>query len=400
VLVVLRRVPLYLAAALLFLRSAGLGQTANSQISGTVYDNSKGAVVGALVTALNEATGVVLKQLTNSAGLFSFPSLAAGGYTLAVEMPGFKITRRTGLVLAVGTPLTADITLEIGDTREVVKVESEAPPVNTANATLSNVTERKAVSQLPLNGRNPLNLIVLEPGVTQRNGSAIGVNGGRAQAGNVTIDGIEANESSNPTPTNNVFRINQDNVQEFKATTSNATPEEGKNSGLNVSIATRSGTNEFHGSLIEYFRNSALNSNEFFANGQANPRGDLKANQYGYEVGGPIKKNRTFFYTGWQGQKVNFSGAIYKAFGHVPLVYTPTALSGIYRYFVANPSSPLVVNGVTITQNSTNLVTSTGALARAFAIAVVLRTPTACRATTSTPTILCISAKMLPCSSC
>ena len=124
--------------------------------------------------------------------------------------------------------------------------------------------------------------------MTQRSGTGINVNGLRAQAGNVTIDGVEANEASNPTPTNNVFRINPDNVEEFKVTTSNPTPEEGKNSGLNVSIATRSGTNTFHGSLVEYFRNNDLNSNEFYANAQGQPRANLKANQYGFEVGGPI----------------------------------------------------------------------------------------------------------------
>src|SRR5262249_27693693 len=146
-------------------------------------------------------------------------------------------------------------------------------------------------------------------------------------------------------------------------TTSNPTPEEGKNSGLNVSIATRSGTNQFHGSLVEYFRNNDLNSNEFYANAQGQQRAKLKSNQYGWEVGGPIRKNRTFFYSAWQGQKVSLSQAIDKAFGSVPRVYTPEALSGVFRYFVSNPANPLTLNGVKITQNSPSLVTSTGALA-------------------------------------
>src|SRR5437667_96848 len=148
-----------------------------------------------------------------------------------------------------------------------------------------------AVATLPLNGRNPLNLIVLEPGVTQRSGTTVTVNGTRSMAGNVTIDGIEANEASNPVPTNNVFRINPDNVEEFKVTTSNPTPEEGKNSGLNVSIATRGGTNQYHVSAIEYFRNRVLNANEFFANAAGNPRTTINSNQYGLDGGGPIKKN-------------------------------------------------------------------------------------------------------------
>ena len=332
-------------------------------MSGTVFDNSGAVVAGAIVTSVNEATGGTQKQVTNSTGLYAFPSVSVGTYSLTVEAPGFKTAHQTGNTLVVGTPLTVNFTLEVGSSSERVNVEASVELVNTTSATLGNVVERQTVTTLPLNGRNPLNLIVLEPGVTQRSGTTINVNGMRSQAGNVTIDGIEANEASNPTPTNNVFRINPDNVEEFKVTTSNPTPEEGKNSGLNVSIATRSGTNQFHGSLVEYFRNNDLNTNEFYANAQGQKRANLKANQYGWEVGGPIRKNKTFFYSAWQGQKVSLSQAIDKAFGRVPKVYTAQALSGNFRYFVSDPSNPLTLNGVKITQNSPSLVTSTGALA-------------------------------------
>ena len=338
-------------------------QTSTTALSGTVYDASGAVVVGASVTVTNDATGVALKQSTNTAGLFAFPSIGVGTYTVTVEMTGFKTVRRTGIPLVVGTPATQNINLELGDTREVVRVEASAAPINTATATLGNVVEHQAVASLPLNGRNPLNLIVLEPGVTQRQGTTITVNGTRSMAGNVTIDGIEANEASNPVPTNNVFRINPDNVEEFKVTTSNPTPEEGKNSGLNVSIATRSGTNEYHVSAIEYFRNSVLNANEFYANAQGNPRTSIHSNQYGFDAGGPIKKNKTFVYGAWQGQQVNLALAIDKAFSKIPNVYTPQALAGNFRYFVANPASPLVINGQKITANSPALVTPTGALA-------------------------------------
>ena len=339
------------------------GQTSTSLISGTIFDSSGAVVAGASVTALNEATGALLKQVSNNTGLYAFPSIPVGAYTIIVETPGFKTARQTGNTLVVGTPLTVNVTMDVGSATEEVQVAASIEQVNTTNATLGNVVEKQTVETLPLNGRNPLNLIVLEPGVTQRSGTTINVNGMRDQAGNVTIDGIEANEASNPTPTNNVFRINPDNVEEFKVTTSNPTPEEGKNSGLNVSIATRSGTNQLHGSLVEYFRNNDLNSNEFYANAQGQPRANLKGNQYGFDVGGPIQKNKTFFYGAWQGQKVNLSQAIDKAFGSVPRVYTPQALSGVFRYFVADPANPLVINGSKITQNSPALVTSSGALA-------------------------------------
>ena len=338
-------------------------QTSTTALSGTVYDATGAVVVGAGVTAANDATGVALKQVTNNAGLYSFPSINVGNYTVTVEMSGFKTVRRTGIVLVVATPAVENITLELGDTREEVRVEASAAPVNTATATLGNVVEHQAVASLPLNGRNPLNLIVLEPGVQQNSGTTLTVNGTRSMAGNVTIDGIEANEASNPVPTNNVFRINPDNVEEFKVTTSNPTPEEGRNSGLNVSMATRSGTNEFHFSAIDYFRNSALNANEFYANAQGNPRTNIHSNQYGFDAGGPIRKNKTFFYGAWQGQKVNLALAIDKAFGHIPKVYTPMALAGVFRYFVANPNNPLVISGQKIIQNSPLLVNSNGSLA-------------------------------------
>jgi hypothetical protein len=312
---------------------------------------------------MHESTGATQKLTTNNAGLYAFPSIPVGPYTVVVEAPGFKTARQTTNTLVVGIPLTVNVTLQVGSATDVINVEAAADQVNTTNATLGNVVEQQTVKTLPLNGRNPLNLIVLEPGVTQRSGTTINVNGMRSQAVDVTIDGIEANEASNPTPTNNVFRINPDNVEEFKVTTSNPTPEEGKNSGLNVSIATRSGTNQVHGSAIEYFRNNDLNTNEFYANAQGQKRANLKANQYGWEAGGPIRKNKTFFYAAWQGQKVSLSQAIDKAFGSVPRVYTPTALSGIYRYFVSDPSNPLTLNGVKVTQNTPGLVTASGALA-------------------------------------
>jgi hypothetical protein len=347
----------YMSAAMCF------AQTSTTTLSGTVYDPSAAVVGGAEVIATNNATGVSFKQTTNEAGLYSFPSIGVGTYTLTVEIRGFKTARATGITLNVGTPAVQNMTLELGEGAETVSVEATAVPVNTSNATLGNIVERAAVVTLPLNGRNPLNLIVLEPGVVQTGSTGVNVNGNRGQSGNVTIDGIEANEASNPTPVNNVFRINPDNVQEFKVTTSNPTPEEGRNAGLNVSIATRSGGNEFHGELVEYFRNTVLNANESFANSQNNPRTNIKSNQYGFDLSGPVKKNKTFFYGAWQGQKVNLQLAIDKAFGNIPTLYTPQALAGVYRYFVADPANPFVLNGQRINANSPLLVKADGSLA-------------------------------------
>src|SRR5213083_2332722 len=355
-----------LAGSLLVLAAAlCLAQTGASRISGTVTDSSGAVVPGVTVTAKNEATGVTHTQITTARGLYAFPALPVGSYTIIAELTGFKTTQKTGNILVVDTPLVVDVVLQVGGVSEVVNVEGGYEKLQSSNATLGNVVEQKAIVDLPLNGRNPLTLITLEPGVVQRSfggaGSGIHVNGSRDRAFNVTIDGIEANESSVPNPVSNLYRLNPDNVQEYKVTTNNATPEEGRNSGASVSVATRSGTNEFHGTAFEFLRNTALNANEFFASAQGTPKPEIKLHQFGFEAGGPIRKNRTFFFGSWQGQNTKFAQPIDQTFG-IPRLYTPSALSGIFRYFVADPRNPLVLNGQTITRNSPLLVdTATGA---------------------------------------
>ncbi|MBM3745806.1 MAG: TonB-dependent receptor [Acidobacteria bacterium] len=360
-----RRIALF-AVVLAASAALALAQTGTSRIIGTVTDTSGAVVPNATVTVVNEATGVRQQQTTTEAGVFGFPSLPVGSYTITVEMPGFKTARSEKNILEVGTPLTINLTLEVGTPTETITVEAAAERLQTANAALGHVVEQKVVVDLPLNGRNPLALLVLEPGVVQRSsgaaGSGIHVNGSRDRAFNVTVDGIEANESTVPNPMSNMLRINPDNVQEYKVTTSNATAEEGRNSGASVSVATRTGTNEFHGTAFNFLRNTALNSNEFFANALGTPKPDIKMNQYGFEVGGPVKRNQTFFFASWQGQKVNIAQPIDQSYGQ-PGLYTPTARSGIYRYFRADPRNPFVLDGQRITRNTPLLVDpSTGAL--------------------------------------
>jgi carboxypeptidase family protein/TonB-dependent receptor-like protein len=342
-------------------------QTANSRVSGTVTDATGAVVSGAKVTAKNEATGVTYTQATTSAGLYSFPSLPVGSYTITIEISGFKTANRMGAILQVDTPLVVDVALEVGQASEIVNVEGSFEKLQTANATIGNVVEQKAIEQLPLNGRNPLSLITLEAGVTQRSAGAgsntISVNGSRDRAFNVTIDGIDANESSVPTATNNIYRLNPDNIKEYKVTTNNATAEEGRNSGASVSIATRSGGNDLHGTVFHFLRNDALNTKEFFSNAQDSPKRGMKLNQFGFEVSGPIRKNKTFFFASYQNNIINVTQPIDQAFGGVPIVYSPTALAGKFRYFIPNPAKPLVINGSTITRNSPLLVDpQTGAL--------------------------------------
>ncbi|MFN7542752.1 MAG: carboxypeptidase regulatory-like domain-containing protein [Acidobacteriota bacterium] len=331
-------------------------QTSTTQLGGLVNDSSGAVVPGATVTATNESTGLRYTQETTAAGQYAFASIPVGSYTLSIDAKGFKKFQLTRIVLQINTPATVNANLEVGAASETIQVEANSETIQTNNATIGNVVERKAIETLPLNGRNPLNLLMYEPGVVQRSGNATNVNGARSGAVNVTIDGIEANESTNPNPTNNIFRLNPDNVQEFKVTTSNPSAEEGRNSGANVSVATRSGTNQFHGTVFEFFRNTALNSNEFFARAQGQAKPIIKLNQYGFELGGPIRKNKTFFFGSWQGQQVNFADPVDKAFGETVDLYTQAALTGAFRYFVVDPRNPLTVNGQRITQNTSALV--------------------------------------------
>jgi len=353
--------------------SVALGQTGTSGISGTVRDVNGAVVPNATVTAKNDATNVSQNQNTTDAGVFAFASLPVGNYTVSVEKSGFKTYKKTGNALEVGTPLTVDAIMEIGQVSETVTVIGGTEQLQTANATIGNVVEQKAIEALPLNGRNPLTLLLLEPGVVQRSaggaGSGVHVNGARDRAYNVTIDGIEANESSVPNPVSNLYRINPDNVQEFKVTTNNATAEEGRNSGASISIATRAGTSEFHGTGFFFIRNEALNSNEWYQNAQKNIKPLIRLDQYGFEMAGPIKKDKTFFFGSYGYNRVDFTQPIDQTFGF-PTVYTAQARAGNFRYFFQDPTcvastgvNCLRINGIIVARNgSTPLVSpATGA---------------------------------------
>src|SRR3989449_2553605 len=346
--------------------SAAIAQTGSSNITGSVRDVNGAVVPGATVMAKNEATGVTSTQTTTDSGLYAFSSLPVGKYTITVEKQGFKTLQKTNNVLEVGIPLTVDVALEVGQVSETVNVQGGLEQLQTANATIGNVVEQKAIETLPLNGRNPLTLLLLEPGVVQRSaggaGSGVHVNGARDRAYNVTIDGIEANESSVPNPVSNLYRLTPDNVQEYKVTTNNATAEEGRNSGASISVATRSGTSEYHGAGYLFLRNEAFNSNEFFANAQNTPKPLIRMFQPGFEMGGPIKKNKTFFFGSYQYNRIDFTQPIDQTFG-IPIVYTQQARNGIFRYFVPDPNNKLFINGQEITRNSPLLVNpATGAL--------------------------------------
>lgn len=347
-----------LALACLLVCLSATAQINTSTITGTVEDPSKAVVANATVVAKDESTGVEYKTVTSGAGAFSIPSVNPGTYTITVSATGFKTTSSKGNVLRTGVPLEVSITLSVGATGETVEVSESATRVETNNSAVGDVIERRQIRDLPLNGRNPLNLITLQPGLVQRssgaNGSGTHINGSRDRAYNVTLDGIDINEPSVPNPQSNVFRLNTDNVQEFRIVTSGASADVGRNSGANISMASRAGTNEIHGVFFEYHRNPKTQANDYFNNLQGLPRAASRLHQFGVEAGGPIVKNKTFWFGSWQMQRLGFQQSIAKAFGGTPIVYTPQARAGIFRYVVGT------VNGVT--SNSPSLVDANGNL--------------------------------------
>src|SRR5437016_7548765 len=285
-------------------------QVSTSSVTGAVTDASGAVVANAKVEAKNEETGVVFSQNTTSAGTYSFASLTPGRYSITVTLAGFQTYTSVHNVLTVGTPLVVDVSLKLSTVGQTVEVvESNYQRLETSNATVSDIMDTKQVQNLPLNGRNPLALLTLQPGPVQRPTSGAGsgthVFGSRDRSHNVTIDGIDANESTVPNPQGNIQRLNPDNVEEFRTVTLGATAEQGRNSGANVIVATKPGTNSLHGSVFYFNRNTDYNANEWFSNYEGKKRPELKLNEYGFAVGGPIIKNKTFFFGSFQNNQIN-----------------------------------------------------------------------------------------------
>ena len=343
------------ALAALLCPNLALAQISTSTITGSITDSQGLGVVGAKIVATNESTGLTYETKSSSSGDYTLSSLPPGFYKITVAQQGFQTYESLHNPLTVGAPLVVNAKLQVGQVSETVQVESTYARVETSNAMVSDVVTRRAVSELPLNGRNPLNLVVLEPGVVQRSNSAAGsgthVFGSRDRAHNLTIDGIDANESSVPNPQSNVFRLNSDNVQEYRVVTHSATADFGRNSGANVAIATRAGGGEYHGDVFWYHRNTALNANDSFNNSNAQgalPRPVLLLHQYGGDLGGPIIKNKTFFFGSWQNNHITQTQPIAKAFGQIPKVYTDTLKNtGLFRYYVGGQNSPTLVDPAT-----------------------------------------------------
>jgi hypothetical protein len=298
--------------ALLGSYSATIAQEASGRVIGTVMD-SKGAVVsGATLTVTNVDTKIARNATTDNDGNFEVFLLRIGTYQVTVEHPGFKKAVSEEAKLQINQALRFDIKLEVGAPTESVTVTSQAAGVETVSPTLGQTVQTRQIVNLPLNGRNVLNLALLQPGVSENNpgdtsAGFFNIAGNRSDSVTFLLDGGVNNNLLN---NGVVFNPNPDTIAEFRLLTSNYTAEYGRNGGGVISVVTKSGANSFHGSAFEFLRNDKLNANRFFNNKNEIPREILKRNQYGFTVGGPITipkvvngRDRFFFFAGYQGQR-------------------------------------------------------------------------------------------------
>ena len=311
-------------------------QAGGTTVRGTVKDPQGNLVSGATVTLTDPARNFTRTQQTNQDGAYVFNAIPPGTFRLDVSAPGFKTASASGLVALVDTPTVRDVQLEIGAVSETVDVTSTAEAaINTSDASLGNSFERKRIVELPLNANNVVGLLSLQPGVS-RSGF---VNGGRADQSNITLDGVDVNEQQDGLDVitdeafASVLRVTRDSLQEFRVTTTNPNAEQGRSSGAQVSLVTRSGSNQWHGSLFETHRNTVTTANDFFNNAAGVERPQLLRNIFGGSVGGPLKKDRAFFFFNYEGFREATATSVVR---EVPL---PTLGQGIVRYRTSDGSS-------------------------------------------------------------
>lgn len=291
-------------------------QVAGATLTGTITDPAGRVVPQAQIVITNEATGVVTKLATNSNGIYTAGNLLPADYTISISAPGFNTEERTGIELTVGGEQVLDLALKVGASKISVEVTTEAPAIQLTSSDISAVVNATTVRELPLNGRSWTDLATLQPGVnsiktqpdfsagTDRGNRGFGqqltISGARPQQNNYRLDGISLNDYANGAPGSVLGgSLGVDAIQEFSVLTSNYSAEYGKTSGGVVNAITRSGTNQWHGSGYEFVRNSALDTRNFFDDPGSKP--PFARNQFGGTIGGPIFRDKTFFFADYEG---------------------------------------------------------------------------------------------------
>ncbi len=334
--------------AVLLCSLALYAQVSTSRLTGTIQDASGAAVPGAKVSVRNDATGETRATTLSDSGVYTFDALPTGVYTVDVEAAGFKKATLKANEVRIGQPTTVNVTLEVGAVTESVEVSGASEIVQTSTSgNYGNILTEKTITDLPIvgtRGRNPLDLVLLQPGTFSgsNTGGGYHVHGARDRAWNFTLDGIDNNDpsagGSNFAPT----RTNPDSVGEFRVVTSNPTADVGRNSGANVMLVTKSGTNEFHGTGFWFYRTPRLNANEWANNFNRLGKRQFVQNIYGGSVGGPIWKNRTFFFYNIQRLAASETRTVNR------LTYTATARQGLLRYVSNGRNRPFGASGASV----------------------------------------------------
>ena len=313
----------------------------NAELSGLITDPSGLAVPGAKIVVGNSDTGATRAVSSNQQGEYSVPALLPGPHNITVEANGFRGLHQNGVVLEVGQRARLDFTLTIGSNTESTTVQGSAPLLNASDASVSTVIGNRFVENLPLNGRSFSSLIDLTPGVVltpsnQYEQGQFSVNGQRPDANYFLVDGVSANlgtagngatlgqGGAGQLPATSAFGgtsnlVSLDALEEFRIQTSTFAPEYGRTPGAQISVVTKSGTNTFHGTAFEYFRNDKLDANDWFANRNALARSELRQNDFGGVLGGPIIKDKLFFFGSYEGLRVRQP--------HVAQTYVPSLTS-------------------------------------------------------------------------
>lgn len=307
-----------LAFVSLLSASSALAQTASTSLRGVVQDQTGAAIAGATVTLVNSAAGQTLSIMSNAAGEYQLPQLTPSHYVITVTASGFGSQKKEAELL-VNQPATINFSLGAAGSNTVVEVTETAQTLNKTDATLGNAFDNATIQSLPTETRNVPDLLSLQPGVfyvqppqnTGEQDSRTGaVNGERSDQSNVTLDGIDDNDQLRGLAFFGVLRETQDSIQEFRVVTSNANADQGRSSGAQVSMVTKSGTNKYHGAAYEYYRPTNTVANDYFnkqsqlASGLPNRPPKLIRNIFGGDVGGFIVKNKLFFFGNYEGQRL------------------------------------------------------------------------------------------------
>ncbi|MFN0119046.1 MAG: carboxypeptidase regulatory-like domain-containing protein, partial [Blastocatellia bacterium] len=333
---------LFTALFILSAATAGFGQSSIATLSGTVADTTGAVIPGATVRATNIGTGVVTNNTSNEAGVYVFPSLQPGGYRITAERDGFKKATYNDVILELSARLTLNLALEIGAiTDATIEINAALDTqLSIGTSSVGGLINGQKVQDLPLPGRNALGLVLTQPGLVGDNFA-----GSRIGALNVQRDGINVMDQRINSGVNSGIFNSVDVIDEVRVITSPADAEYGRGSGQ-VLLTTRSGTNQYRGSLFESHRNTVLNANTFFNNLNGVPRNSLIRNQFGGRLGGPIIRNKTFFFVSTEFQRQRTRNST------TPITYTATARQGIFRYYPgvqnanANGAVPVVdLNG-------------------------------------------------------